>query len=438
MHTLKTLLPFLVSSSTLLACSGAGFEVVPGTDAQPDLALETESPTDAAPDTISPDSDAGCPANACGGCSVLSTAPGTSCGVCASGKFECDGKDAVKCNDPVTSPAPGTSCGTCKSRKYACAPDGKSTTCGLDDANGCGGCAILAPALGTSCGKCGSGKMVCDGTDAVKCDDPVTTPAPKTKCGTCSTLEYVCASDSMSTKCPGDDKNACGGCGTLAGTPETACGSCGIWKCDPSLSSVTCKEATPTKGTVCGICSTSSYACTSPGVTTCSKPDDTVSGTDTLDPDSSSNVWSASPSVLIGFNVLHKQSIGAITLKLAVGDSGSGAAGTIDLRLFQGVLGSPSTVDLGTVTIDPSSLGSGVVTATFKFTSPVPSTPVSAGTSFHIHFADNSPRYNFDLRGGNSGTIVGDPIVYLPDGTKSTARPYLVVDGKGCYSGSGS
>ena len=43
--------------------------------------------------------------NACGGCAQLPAAPGDSCGEC--GTFECDGLDAVRCNDPGLARCPG-------------------------------------------------------------------------------------------------------------------------------------------------------------------------------------------------------------------------------------------------------------------------------------------------------------------------------------------
>lgn len=273
-------------SSTLAACSGDGFELAA---ASPDTAVEEDAgephveTNDAAPEDASDAGDADeandandataatdasdantsidaadaadahdaadtrapdtCAPNACGGCTMLTNAPGTACGACGDGKWACDGANATKC-------------------------------VGARALNACGGCATLANALGTACGVCAGGTYVCNGVDATKCSDPVTTP-PGTACGTCGTSKYVCAPDGKSTVCSKpDDRNACGGCGTLAGVPATGCEGCGVWTCTTDKGSVFCKAAATAPGTTCGTCMRSKFACTAPGVTACELPDD--------------------------------------------------------------------------------------------------------------------------------------------------------------------
>ncbi len=255
-------------SVSLTACSGEGFDLptpveetgaektAPPVDGQTDTgaAPETNKPADTGNDAAdasdvaseTPDvatTDA-CVPNACGGCATLTNTPGTACGVCGDGKWACNGKDATRCE-------------------------------GARARNACGGCTTLITPPSTACGTCGGGTFVCNGTDATKCNDPVTTPAPGTTCGTCGTSKYACAPDGKSTICSKpDDRNACGGCGTLSNAPGTVCGACGVWTCSTDKSSLACNEASPSIGTTCGTCMKSQFVCSAPGVTSCAQSDD--------------------------------------------------------------------------------------------------------------------------------------------------------------------
>jgi hypothetical protein len=300
---MRRLLSFIVFASAIapLACGGDAFELAtPGEETsvaeETDATPESDAPEDAAdsaPDAREADasdtSDTGdtndtCVPNACGGCKKLEGSIDAPCGTCADGKVACDGTDALtcvgaraanKCGGCATlTNQPDTACGACGDGKWSC--DGTDTVkcLGARSLNACGGCATLSNAPGSACGACGGGALACDGKESVKCSDPVTT-APNTPCGTCGTSKFVCSSDGKSTYCSKvDDRNACGGCGTLAGAPGAACGTCGVWACDTSGASVTCGEPTPPTGATCGVCSKSKYVCVGAGVSACETPDD--------------------------------------------------------------------------------------------------------------------------------------------------------------------
>jgi len=80
--------------------------------------------------------DACAPRNACGGCAMLTSQPGASCGPCNDGMFVCNGPDAVVCM-------------------------------GARSTNPCGGCTTLSAMPGTVCG-C-RGTVVCNGQEATQC-----------------------------------------------------------------------------------------------------------------------------------------------------------------------------------------------------------------------------------------------------------------------------
>jgi alpha-tubulin suppressor-like RCC1 family protein len=148
-----------------------------GNGGSPDASGSTDSSAiDATDASDSPDAVDACTQNPCGGCTVLTGAPGTSCGSC--GTYVCNSADSVKCNDPganacggcaVLAGVPQTACGTCGT--YTCnGPD--SVACSNDaPLNACGGCGVLAAAPGASCGSCG--KYTCNADKAsVYCDHP--------------------------------------------------------------------------------------------------------------------------------------------------------------------------------------------------------------------------------------------------------------------------
>ena len=85
------------------------------------------------------------PSNQCGGTERLNATPGTQCGDCGDGEWECDGVDALVC-------------------------------AGARDLNACGGCEDLDATPNTPCRDCEGGRWTCLGRDLVcQCpgDDPV-------------------------------------------------------------------------------------------------------------------------------------------------------------------------------------------------------------------------------------------------------------------------
>ena len=271
--------------------------------------------TGAVPDTIVVVDT--CVKNACGGCAVLSAAPGDACGAC--GKYACsaDGESLTCADTPknvcggcssIPSGRPGDAC--CVGGALACSADKESLACS-GGGNACGGCTALAHDKGSGCGGvCGSAVYQCVDKDTTSCVDPLASaPAPGTACGSCGTRAcnatgtavvcndpglnacggcgtlagapggtcgecgtFVCSADKASVTCNDPGRNACGGCGVLAGAPGSLCTGCGAYACDPSKSSVSCAPPPVAIGTVCGQCNTGSYVCSSPQVTVCSDP----------------------------------------------------------------------------------------------------------------------------------------------------------------------
>ncbi|MBL8715598.1 MAG: hypothetical protein JNL79_06355 [Myxococcales bacterium] len=242
-------------------------------------------------DSASDTSGDGSTKNACGGSVALALAPGDACGAC--GKVECSGTDKVVCKDAgfnacggcgVLTGTLGDACGACG--KQRCSADKSKIECQDPGKNSCGGCTALAGKPGDKCGggTCGTGVFICDGLDALKCEgvaganacggcgtlegtpgaacggvcktavwkcaadggsvvctDPIPKEmAPGNVCGTCKTLKTICAKGGLSTFCPGDDTNDCGGCGVLPGIPGEACGLCGVYVCQ--LTKLVCKS----------------------------------------------------------------------------------------------------------------------------------------------------------------------------------------------------
>jgi hypothetical protein len=441
MKTLHALL--VLATAGLLACSGADFgtgagDDDTGTDATdssvtPDTTDSTTPPPDGddsaipsdtadstvpvdAPDVTPSDvvleSGDTCVLNACGGCKTLTGTKGDACGTCG-GKLVCDGTDALKCD-------------------------------GSKPKNACGGCTTLTPALATACGACGSGVTVCNTADTTgettKCSDPVTTPAPGTACGTCKTLKYACATDKLSTVCPGDDANACGGCGTLVGPPSTACGTkCGIYVCSTDKSSDSCVDATPKLGDPCSICGTVAYTCLVPGKTTCTKTDDRTTGVDS----STSTGVASTPNYFNNVNTVaftyKTRRIGSIfQLDLAIQKQdwvGSGLAGTITVKIYKGVPGSGTL--LATTTIDPAL----VSLSTFTSVPAIFGTPTAdqpSGTALYFQFSSDQPRYRYYIQGGSTVPADGGFWVDTGSGTgfsgpASGFAPIFAVETNGCF-----
>ncbi len=94
-----------------------------------------DAQTDAAVDLADVEPDARVVLNACGGQSQLEQEPGSPCGLCSNGTLQCDGNNALRCED--------------------------------ERINACGGCAELAHEPGSSCRGCNH--YICTDTETVIC-----------------------------------------------------------------------------------------------------------------------------------------------------------------------------------------------------------------------------------------------------------------------------
>lgn len=376
----------LPAGAIALGCGGADFDVSAPADGGDDATDAADTGGGDAGDTgggdtgggdtgadtgVDAPADGGCkPLNECGGCKVLEFPPLVACGACGTGKYVCDGKEATRCNDPITTP-PETPCGTCKTLKLKCAPDGLSTKCPGDDANACGGCTTLTPAVGATCGVCGSGKHVCSGLEATRCDDPV--PATATKLAT-----------------------------------------------------------------VCGICNTSKFVCNPAKTdTVCALPDDRGPGTDTYDTERTTT-WDLSYGTVqrVLFTTKHK---GAIhTLTMAIGKFAGGAgSGALEVKLYQGQPDDPAPVLVTSTTVDPASIPAGGLGTgpTVDLTLPGPTAIYPAGTKLFVELKGGSTAFNFQTEGGK--VTVADEMFYALSGGVwkpiASYAPYLKVQMTGCF-----
>lgn len=320
---------------------------------------------------------------------------------------------------------------------------GETGDAGCAPLNACAGCKVLEFPPGTSCGACGSGKYVCDGKESTKCNDPITTP-PETACGTCKTLKLKCAPDGLSTKCPGDDANACGGCTVLSPATGGSCGVCGGGKYVCAGAEATkCDDPVPASAakpdTVCGVCGTSKYVCnTAKSDTLCALPDDRVAGTDTYDTDRTTS-WDLSYGVSqrIAFTTKHKGAIHTLTMAVSKFAGGAGS-GALELRLYTGKPDEPTAVLVTSTTFDPAAIpaGGGVGTGpTVDLKLPAPTPVYPAGTALFVELKGNSTAFNFQTEGGKTA-VAGEAFYAFSAGLwtpVSTYAPYLKVQMTGCF-----
>ncbi len=177
--------------------------------------------------------------NECGGCETLINPPGTPCGPCQDGEYQCTSANSTECigareltqffedvdgdtfgvGDPQGLCAPNesfraTRAEDCNDNNAAINPaaeeicDHIDSNCnGNDDEglNACDGCGMLTGNPGDTCGDgtCGEGTLTCNGQ------------------------QLVCMPDD-----PDAELNACGGCESLVGELGAACGQCGVYACD--------------------------------------------------------------------------------------------------------------------------------------------------------------------------------------------------------------
>ena len=324
------------------------------------------------------------------------------------------------------------------------ADTGVDADSGCKPLNECGGCTTFEFPPGISCGLCVSGKYVCDGKEKTRCNDPITI-APETPCGTCKTLKLKCAIDGLSTKCPGDDANACGGCKTpLTPAPDTVCGVCssGKYKCS-GADATACSDPVPetaTKlGTVCGTCSTSKFVCNASNTNTeCAKPDDRTSGVDTYDTDRTTT-WDLSYGVSqrIAFSLKHKGAIHTITVAVGKNTASGSPSGGMDVTLYLGKPDDASPTKLTSTTVLPASIPSGMGGPTVDIVLPSPTTVYAAGTQLFVELRGGNPAFNFQTEGGLVA-VTGETFYLFSSSTGTWSSyagyaPFLKVQMTGCF-----
>ncbi|MCB9520900.1 MAG: SUMF1/EgtB/PvdO family nonheme iron enzyme [Myxococcales bacterium] len=255
----------------------------------------------AGPDALRCANDVG--NNACGGCGVLAGLPGSDCGACGGGRWECaDG--SVECDGALLrnlcggcallAGAPTAPCAGPFGSRWECA-GADTVVCALPERNACGSFGELLfdgvdAAPGDACeAACGVGRLLCDpSTGGLFCDGPEANECgsceplsgtPGTACGCGGAGRWVC--DGAEVECVGGDTNACGGCAGLAVRPGAACVDGGLRIC-VSVDATACValgagsnfcggevalESLP--GGSCGACESGTFACLGPDQVGC-------------------------------------------------------------------------------------------------------------------------------------------------------------------------
>lgn len=130
--------------------------------------------------------------------------------------------------------------------------------------NACGGCVVLAERRGAPCGNCGT--WSCDGTDALRCDEPLegcggcgpATPGYGEPCSGTDGCLGSQACQGAALACDAPTKNECGLCGGPAvanlGSGCAGAGACGgTLGCNATNDGSTCVEQATN---ACGVCAT--------------------------------------------------------------------------------------------------------------------------------------------------------------------------------------
>lgn len=118
------------------------------------------------------------PYNACGGMSSLAGEPGEACDNC--GTWECDGANAVSCQDQVDLDNDVDNCGACGNQ---CSGDAYCEAGECNQYNSCGGTSDLPGEEGETCQSCGT--WACDGDEALSCVGGADLTSDDNNCGAC-------------------------------------------------------------------------------------------------------------------------------------------------------------------------------------------------------------------------------------------------------------
>jgi peptidoglycan/xylan/chitin deacetylase (PgdA/CDA1 family) len=185
-------------------------------------------------------------ANACGGCGVLTAAPGAACASC--GAFFCSSREALTCALPAS--GPGTACTSASGcpGTFVCSAGGQ-VICTAPERNACGLCG--GPKVSGLGAPCGGAAPVCTGTvvcnpagDAAVCSG-ASVGDPCTAANGCAGTKQ-CDPAGLGTACVATvQTNECGLCGgppvPSAGQPCTSsAGTAGLQTCNAAGDAASC------------------------------------------------------------------------------------------------------------------------------------------------------------------------------------------------------
>ncbi len=229
--------------------------------------------------------------------------------------------------------------------------------------------------------------------------------------------------------------NGCGGCNDQ-GVKGQRCEPCGRWVCSGTV--VTCEPASPAVGTPCGACSTSTYACTVSGTTTCASPDDRTVYTDASYETKDQDLFAldGTSEAVVSYVVTRKVSYAEASFVLrrvpyacaptaalphpdpqctdcAASDAGgftctvpTPKSGVLTYTLYEGT---PATglVPLGSGTVDAATVSASTAAfVTVAFPAEIPSRTI--GTTVSIGISTDSSAHAFEVHGGD-GTSASKP-----------------------------
>lgn len=198
--------------------------------------------------------------------------------------------------------------------------------------------------------------------------------------------------------------NGCGGCNDK-GIKGERCDPCGQWTC--SGTTVTCVAASPSPGSTCGRCGTSTYACTVNGTSACAVEDDRLVYVDASFETKTDKLWTANSGneVLVSFKTERALSYFDASLALKRVAAGSGTDGTVTLTVYAG---NPKDGLAPLATVDMPALSIGT-TGDFKAFPFTEISPRPLGTSMSIGLKVSSAAWAIELYGGGASAFPAAP-----------------------------